>query len=86
MATEEITIAEILRDNGYRTGIFGKWHLGDNYPFRPQDQGFTKTLIHPSGGMGQVGDIYNYFEFDSSYFDPVLLEDGKPVEKKGEDK
>jgi len=83
MATEEITIAEILRDNGYKTGIFGKWHLGDNYPFRPQDQGFTKTLIHPSGGMGQVGDVYNYFEFDSSYFNPVLFEDGKPVEKKG---
>ena len=41
MATEETTIAEILRDNGYNTGIFGKWHLGDNYPFRPIDQGFT---------------------------------------------
>lgn len=83
MATEETTIAEILQDNGYTTGIFGKWHLGDAYPFRPQDQGFTESLIHPSGGMGQVGDIYNYFEFDSSYFDPVLLQNGKAVETKG---
>ncbi|MCK4466438.1 MAG: arylsulfatase [Bacteroidales bacterium] len=83
MATEETTIAEILRDNGYTTGIFGKWHLGDAYPFRPQDQGFTESLIHPSGGIGQVGDIYNYFKFDSSYFDPVLLQNGKAVETKG---
>jgi arylsulfatase A-like enzyme len=66
MATEEITVAELLRDAGYATGIFGKWHLGDVYPFRPQDQGFTESLIHLSGGMGQVGDVYNYFEYDRS--------------------
>ena len=83
MATEEVTLAEILKENGYKTGIFGKWHLGDNYPFRPQDQGFQTTLIHPSGGMGQVGDIYNYFHGDSSYFDPVLLKNGTPVQTKG---
>ncbi|MDX2443354.1 MAG: arylsulfatase [Bacteroidales bacterium] len=83
MATEELTIAEILRENGYATGIFGKWHLGDNYPFRPEDQGFTTSLIHPGGGMGQVADIYNFFRGDSSYFDPVLLENGKKSQKRG---
>jgi arylsulfatase len=72
MATEEITIAEILKDAGYSTGIFGKWHLGDNYPSRPGDQGFDESLIHLAGGMGQVGDVTTYFQFDSSYFDPVL--------------
>lgn len=51
MATEEITLAEMLKDAGYATGIFGKWHLGDNYPFRPGDQGFDESLIHLSGGM-----------------------------------
>ncbi len=46
MATEEITIAEVLKEAGYNTGIFGKWHLGDNYPYRPMDQGFNESLIH----------------------------------------
>ncbi len=83
MATEEQTIAEILKDNGYATGIFGKWHLGDNYPFRPQDQGFSTSLIHPGGGMGQVADVYNFFQGDRSYFDPILLENGKTSKKRG---
>lgn len=83
MATEEVTIAEVFRDNGYHTGIFGKWHLGDNYPFRPKDQGFNESLVHRGGGIGQVGDVINYFHFDSSYFDPVLLENGTETEKKG---
>lgn len=72
MATEEITIAEMLKQANYKTGIFGKWHLGDNYPFRPSDQGFDESLIHLAGGMGQVGDITTYFKGDSSYFNPVL--------------
>src|SRR5262249_30505899 len=37
---DEVTLAEMLRAAGYRTGIFGKWHLGDDYPLRPQDHGF----------------------------------------------
>ncbi len=40
---DEVTIADALRSAGYRTGIFGKWHLGDNYPYRPQDRGFDGT-------------------------------------------
>ncbi len=83
MATEEVTMAELFRDNGYCTGIFGKWHLGDNYPFRPQDQGFKESLVHQGGGMGQVGDVLNYFHFDSSYFNPTLLQNGKAVKKEG---
>ncbi|WP_200975188.1 arylsulfatase [Echinicola sp. 20G] len=77
MATEEVTIAEMLKEEGYQTGIFGKWHLGDNYPSRPMDQGFDESLIHLSGGMGQVGDFTTYFRGDSSYFDPVLWHNGE---------
>ena len=72
MASNEVTIAEMLKEADYQTGIFGKWHLGDNYPSRPSDQGFDESLIHLSGGMGQVGDFTTYFQGDRSYFDPVL--------------
>jgi arylsulfatase A-like enzyme len=83
MATEEITIAEVLKKAGYATGQFGKWHLGDNYPFRPVDQGFDESLMHLGGGMGQPGDITTYFRGDSSYFDPVLWHNGKQEAYKG---
>ena len=72
MSTDEQTLSEILRENNYNTGIFGKWHLGDSYPFRPTDQGFNESLIHLSGGIGQVGDFTNYYSGNRSYFDPIL--------------
>ncbi len=77
MATEEVTIAEMLKTAGYETGIFGKWHLGDNYPFRPGDQGFNESLIHLAGGIGQPGDFTTFFKGDSSYFDPILWHNGE---------
>ncbi len=83
MASNEYTLAEILSDNGYITGMFGKWHLGDNYPFRPSDQGFAESLYHLSGGIGQVGDINNYHRFDSSYFNPVLYHNNYISQTKG---
>jgi len=76
MSSDEVTMAEVLREHGYRTGIFGKWHLGDNYPYRPLDQGFDEALVHRGGGMGQPGDVANFFARDSSYFDPVLFHNG----------
>jgi arylsulfatase len=83
MASSEVTIAEMLKEVNYTTGIFGKWHLGDNYPSRPMDQGFDESVIHLSGGMGQVGDVTTYFQFDSSYFDPVLWHNGNQQEYQG---
>jgi len=83
MSTEEITIAEVLKEAGYKTGAFGKWHLGDNYPSRPGDQGFDESVIHQAGGMGQPGDFTTYFKFDSSYFDPVLWHNDQQESYKG---
>ncbi len=68
----ETTLAEHLRAAGYRTGIFGKWHLGDNYPMRPEDQGFDETLVHRGGGIGQPSDPPG----GESYFDPILRRNG----------
>jgi arylsulfatase len=78
MATEEKTIPEYLKAAGYTSGIFGKWHLGDNYPFRPQDQGFDEVLVHGAGGIGQPGDhIDNHRRFHvDSYFSPTLEHNG----------
>ncbi len=83
MANRQTTLAEILGAAGYRTGVFGKWHLGDSYPFRPGDQGFQESLVHLAGGVGQVGDYLNYFEYDSSYFNPTLLHNGEPIPTEG---
>ena len=83
MANSEVTIAELLKDAGYTTGMIGKWHLGDNYPFRPEDQGFDYALRHLSGGIGQPGDWPNTLKGDSSYFNPILWENGKMVQSSG---
>ena len=74
----EITLAEVLKDNGYSTGIFGKWHLGDNYPFRPQDRGFEEVLIHKAGGVTQMPDYW-----DNDYFDDTYYRNGVPEKTEG---
>ena len=65
---DEVTMADVFSASGYRTGIFGKWHLGDNYPYRPQDRGFEEVLIHGGGGVGQGPDYWGNDYFDDTYF------------------
>ena len=67
MAAEEVTLAERFAANGYRTGMFGKWHLGDNAPCRPQDQGFEHVVWHHGGGVGQGPDYWGNDYFDDTY-------------------
>lgn len=78
LATEETTLAQTMKSAGYHTSIFGKWHLGDNYPFRPQDRGFEEVLIHGGGGVGQQPDYWN-----NDYFDDTYFHNGKPEKYNG---
>ncbi|NJL19269.1 MAG: sulfatase-like hydrolase/transferase [Bdellovibrionaceae bacterium] len=65
---EELTIAEILKANGYHTGIYGKWHLGDHYPSRPMDQGFDDSLVLTGGKI--------FTTPEAGYYNPLLILNG----------
>ncbi len=64
----EWTLANAFFDAGYRTGHFGKWHLGDSQPFRPHERGFEKSIYHAGGGIGNTGDRWGNDYFDDTYF------------------
>jgi len=78
LRADEVTMADVFSASGYRTGIFGKWHLGDNYPFRPQDRGFDESLVHHGGGIGQGIDYWG-----NDYFDDTYFRNGRPEKFKG---
>jgi arylsulfatase A-like enzyme len=61
------TLAEAFANTGYKTGIFGKWHLGDTYHYRPEDRGFQETVWFPSSHIGSVPDVWNNDYFNDSY-------------------
>ena len=61
------TMPEIFAANGYRTGHFGKWHLGDSYPHRPQDRGFQETIHHGAWGITSIADHFGNDYYDDTY-------------------
>ncbi len=62
------TLADMFRAGGYGTGLFGKWHLGDNYPYRPQDRGFDECLWFPSSHISSLPDYWENDYFDDIYY------------------
>ena len=83
MAPSTFTMPQALQTAGYKTGIFGKWHLGDEEAYLPGNRGFDEVLMHGAGGIGQVrfGDFPPNEE--NLYFDNVLLHNDTIVQTKG---
>ena len=77
-AEDEGTLGQFFKNAGYQTGMFGKWHLGDNFPYRPEDRGFDEVYRHGGGGVGQTPDVW-----DNSYFDGGYFHNGRIVPAKG---
>jgi arylsulfatase B len=75
---DEGTLGQFFKGAGYETGMFGKWHLGDNFPYRPEDRGFNEVYRHGGGGVGQTPDVW-----DNSYFDGGYFHNGKIVPAEG---
>ena len=73
MPTEQTTIAEVLKENGYKTGHVGKWHLGYSEPTMPNGQGFDYSFGH----MGGCIDNYSHFFYWNGPNRHDLWEDGK---------
>ena len=83
MHPDETTLAQMLAAGGYRTGIFGKWHLGDNYPMRAMDKGFNETLVLNGGGLAQPGDPPDPEDERGAYFNATLRHNGAWVKTDG---
>lgn len=75
---DEWTLADALKEAGFRTGHFGKWHLGDATPFRPHERGFEYSVAHWGGGIGNTADHWG-----NDYFDDTYSVNGVPVKFDG---
>ena len=72
LRSDEVTIADVFSAAGYRTGMFGKWHLGDNYPYRPHDRGFHEAVWHQHGAIGMSADSWG-----NDYIDDIYQRNGE---------
>jgi len=86
MALSTTTFPQLLQKSGYQTGIFGKWHLGDEDAYQPYHRGFHEVFIHGAGGMGQSyeGSCADFPpNIEHPYFDPVVLHNETIVQTHG---
>jgi len=83
MSLETFTMPQALQAAGYQTGLFGKWHLGDEKEYLPQSRGFNEVLMHGAGGIGQTKHGDFPANGKNTYFDNVLLHNDTVVKTKG---
>jgi len=83
MALDVFTLPQALQSAGYATGLFGKWHLGDEEAYLPTNRGFDEVLMHGAGGIGQsrFGDFPP--NDNTTYADNVLLHNDTIVQTRG---
>jgi arylsulfatase len=62
------TLADVFAQAGYKTGLFGKWHLGDMYPHRPLDKGFQESIYHLGWGQLHSTPEFDWPLIDGRYF------------------
>ena len=77
MTLKATTIAQVLKGAGYATGIFGKWHLGDEAAYQPDRRGFDEVFIHGAGGIGQTYPGSGGDAPHNMYDNPALMHNGK---------
>ena len=83
MTLDAVTLPQTLKTVGYTSGIFGKWHLGDEEPYQPHKRGFDETFIHGGGGIGQAYDCSCADAPNNKYNDPVIRHNGSFVKTHG---
>lgn len=86
MSLSTTTFPQLLRKAGYETGIFGKWHLGDEDAYQPYNRGFSETFIHGAGGIGQSfpGSCADFPpNRQNRYFDNAILHNDTIVQTEG---
>lgn len=83
MTLDATILPQVLKTAGYTSGIFGKWHLGDEEPYQPHNRGFDEAFIHGAGGIGQAYECSCADAPGNGYFNPVLRHNGKFVRTEG---
>ncbi len=83
MTLDATILPQILKTAGYTTGVFGKWHLGDEEPYQPHQRGFDETFIHGAGGIGQAYACSCADVPGNKYFNPVIRHNGSFVQTEG---
>ncbi len=83
MTLDATILPQVLKTAGYTSGIFGKWHLGDEEPYQPHQRGFDEAFIHGAGGIGQAYECSCADAPNNKYFDPVIRHNGAFVKTQG---